>query len=81
MNTATWPYGTRKRVRVDGIVRGRTLGAVCCVPVDEPSAAFVLLVKLAEIPVVKGDERFIVFTQGGPTGGHWAFETTNGGNT
>lgn len=79
MTTRSWPYGTRKTVRIKDIVRARTIAAVVCADEAEPSSAYALLDRLDRLNVRTGDRRTIVFTRGGPTGGHWAFEPLNPG--
>jgi hypothetical protein len=72
MLTCTWPYGTRKRVRIIEVVeRGRTRGIVC-EHLGESRAATVLLTSTDAVAPRVGLETFIEFREGGPTGGHWA---------
>lgn len=69
MKTRTWPYGTRKEVVIEVIRRG----VIFCFDAEE---AYVLIghgLPISQLPNV-GDRRTIVFTQGGPTGGHWRLE-------
>jgi hypothetical protein len=70
----TWPYGTRKRVEVFESIetqRGRVVVAVD--NANGPEGFILLQAKDAPCPAI-GTEAEIVFTAGGPTGGHWRFE-------
>lgn len=71
----TWPYGTRKRVRVDSVTRrGQFVGLVCIETEGAAPESFVIIDGgNAYAAVGKGDTGMITFTQGGPTGGHWVF--------
>ena len=81
MITRTWPYGTKKRVKIVDwrFAKDEQLGrvAMClCEHLDDESEMTVCLiareVALAmKHPVETGQERVMEFRQGGPTGGHW----------
>jgi hypothetical protein len=74
MQTKTWPYGTVKQVKVverrSAKFKGQAVEVVLCV---EPASneGFVLMDRgvLAQV----GEEGFITFTNGGPTGGYWKY--------
>lgn len=69
MKTRTWPYGTRKEVKIRSATGNLIIG-------EDGLEAFALIghgLKGDQLPSV-GSFRTIVFTQGGPTGGYWKLE-------
>ncbi len=71
MLACTWPYGTRKSVKVAGVGVEKGRPFAICVESGPDAEAFVLL-GMAN-PVAKDDVGYIEFKQGGPTGGFWEF--------
>lgn len=76
----TWPYGTRKRIRIQHIdpcsaVPGSIL--VYAAHCDDEREATVMLMSQADFNAISpmpkvGQDRVMEFRPGGPTGGHWA---------
>lgn len=76
MITPNWPFGTRKRVRVESIHGSR--GAVLCIlnHLDEKECT-ILAMTDAMLDAIRPrpaerEERVIEFREGGITGGYWA---------
>lgn len=75
MKTRTWPYGTRKRVRV---FSATMTADTTVIGVEEISLGrreiFLLILNTADVPQnfdAMTDDCLIEFTAGGPTGGYW----------
>jgi len=78
--TRTWPYGTKKRVKIVDwrVANDEQLGRVVmalCEHIDE-SEMTVCLISIEAVRAMTfipdtGQLRVIEFRQGGPTGGHW----------
>lgn len=77
MNTRTWPFGTRRRGKVlrreDATYKGKPV--VVLVLQDDRGEGHILIDCVPpESPVQAGHVGTLVFTKGGPTGGHWRLE-------
>lgn len=77
MITRTWPYGTRKQVKV--LDRGRDDGRPFLIAGELPNFVelFVLVFDRSHADALAakiGDAGEITFTAGGPTGGYWDYE-------
>ncbi len=71
MLARTWPYGTRKAVKVAGVGTQKGVPYAVCVETCDNGEVFVLLGM--EKAAAKDDEGYIEFKDGGPTGGFWEF--------
>lgn len=77
MIARTWPYGTKKRVRVLEVEFSAMRAAVAVEHLDDPGEATVCILsrfefdQIAPAPMT-GDTRTMEFRKGGPTGGYWA---------
>lgn len=66
--TASYPYGTTKKVTVIAVSEAK-IRIVFVEPDGDSHSAFVLIAE--DTPCAPGDRAVITFTQGGPVGGHW----------
>jgi hypothetical protein len=75
LNRRTWPYGTRKRVRVVASETVRDTRMIAATEVGPGTVEGFVLIQRADAGAPAVDaECDIVFTAGGPMGGHWRFE-------
>ena len=71
--TRTWPYGTAKAVEVLEVQPGLLMCK------DGDNEGYIIIDGYADENAAKpGDRGTIMFTAGGPTGGHWVY-TANAG--
>jgi hypothetical protein len=75
MLTRTWPHGTRKDVEVIAVEAGGPFRVVACVELSGDREGFILINSPGAGECIVGDAGTITFAEGGPTGGHWRFET------
>lgn len=70
MLTRTWPYGMTKTVTVEEVLPlpGQVV-AIC----TEQGTHEGFMLQLAACDAQKGEQRQIVFKEGGPMGGFWDF--------
>lgn len=77
MQTRTWPYGTAKRVQVLDVafclIRNVRTRVLTCVELEGEREAHILVGDGGD-EAVSMDVGYIVFRQGGPTGGYWRYE-------
>jgi hypothetical protein len=70
----TWPYGTRKRVKVLSVMpvlnSGSTHVLMCLCEADSEGFA---LIRSGAFEAKAGDRGIITFKHGGPTGGYWDY--------
>ena len=67
MIARTWPYGTTIEVTVKYVISSGSSQSIICV--DAKNEAYVLI---GERTTAKpGENRSIIFREGGPTGGYW----------
>lgn len=71
MLTATHPYGTTRRCRVEDVILSRRLSTV--IAIDELDEGHLLFYRRDQVEARKGDVGTLTFTAGGPTGGYWLF--------
>lgn len=79
MQTRTWPYGTRKPVEVIQVFRDLKKTVLMCqdtapAPGVKPEGYVCMYAGCVYPGVGIGDRGTLVFTEGGPTGGYWAYE-------
>jgi hypothetical protein len=73
MKTRTWPYGTRKEVTVIDVIPDPPEIMVACLE-EATQEAFICIYRLGAVRATKGQHGTLTFTQGGLTGGYWAFQ-------
>lgn len=75
MSTRTWPYGTVKPVTVHETgTFANGFKWLVCQENDPPREGFLLAGGVGS-PARKGQRGKITFVEGGPTGGHWHYES------
>ncbi len=70
----TWPYGTRKTVKVERVDNRAEFAGTLAIE-ELKREGFIIINKHEENAVVpvKGGQFIIEFTEGGPTGGYWRY--------
>ena len=71
--TRTWPYGTRKRVKVLSIEFLKGMRIMACQEVDGAQEGFILMEGPNAVATAEGEIGEIVFCQGGERGAHWRY--------
>jgi hypothetical protein len=75
----SWPYGTQRRAEVIYVRKHHSyrsaVGAMVALADDQGDAHIIFA--SADEALSAGDRGVLTFTQGGPSGGYWAFRKDN----